>query len=76
MHFIKHLATRCADQENVRIEGGERIRDVQVTSVASVRSARRRRLAPTVPGERLRRVAEPGDFSTYTLRLVQDAAAR
>jgi len=48
--------------ENVRIEGGERTRDVVVTNVA---------VSP--PNVLTVEVSKAGDFSTYTLRLVKDA---
>ena len=59
------------------IEGGERIRDLDVTQVGVVDSATLPfpELGPvSPPGENilLVEVAEPGDFSTYTLRLIQD----
>lgn len=54
----------------MHIEGGERIRHVQVTrvTIGGLISP------PSEPANVLVvEVAEPGDFSTYTLRLVQDA---
>ena len=64
VHFVKedHLAT--LDRRNVRIEGGERIRDVGTDGV-QVDGADPHVLVVTVD--------HPGDFSTYTLRLVRDA---
>lgn len=72
LHFVKDLTpaqlaalsvegTLSADK--VRIEGGERIRNIAVTGLTQEDSDV---LAATV--------AEPGDFSTYTLRLVRDAS--
>ncbi len=58
---------------NVRIEGGERTRDIAVTSIStSVTSSPP--LSPPIPGNVLRiDVSKAGDFSNYTLRLVKDA---
>ena len=70
VHFIKDLAPNALTREQVRIEGGERIRHVQVTNVTIGRLGS----PPDAPAHVLVvEVAEAGDFSTYTLRLVQDA---
>ncbi|HVF27300.1 MAG TPA: hypothetical protein VM943_03595, partial [Pyrinomonadaceae bacterium] len=71
IHFIKPLAPGTIQVNNVLIEGGERIRDVQVTKVVSDVGG-----SPPVGGANVLvvEVSEPGDFSTYTLRLVRDAA--
>src|SRR5438270_9485706 len=52
---------RSSDLDNVRIEGGERIRRIEVKDVDST----------TDPGVVTVELAEPGDFSPYTLRLVK-----
>jgi hypothetical protein len=63
VHFLKDLAAGSLVAENVTIEGGERIRPVKVTKVT---------IAPAGDNKVLSvEVAEPGDFSTYTLRLVK-----
>jgi hypothetical protein len=71
IHFIKPLDGTLS-KENVRIEGGERIRDVVVTGVRSGECV------PIEVGDPdkvlLVRVDKPGDFSTYTLRLVRGTA--
>lgn len=56
---------------NVLIEGGERIPDVRVNAVTAGAFG-----SPPFdrPNVLVVEVAEPGDFSTYTLRLVEDAA--
>ena len=60
VHFVNPLAARLGPQ-NVRIEGGDRIRDIEITA------------AEGLEGESILtvEVASPGDFSTYTLRLVE-----
>lgn len=60
VHFVNPLAIALS-AVNVRLEGGERITGVAVTGVAPTGDARV--LAVTVD--------RPGDFSTYTLRLVR-----
>ena len=61
MHFLKALGTPGLTAENVRIEGGERIVNLQVLKVGGGGDA-----AHVLCVE----VDQPGDFSTYTLRLV------
>src|SRR2546430_15732732 len=57
---------------NVRIDGGVRIRNIQVKSLSRCDPGDRR-----VDGCLQIRVYQPGDFSTYTLRLVNpDARGR
>ncbi len=65
VHFLKPLAPNALKQDNVRIEGGERIREVAVTGVSIGTGANAIVLTVTVN--------EPGDFSIYTLRLVRGA---
>jgi hypothetical protein len=74
VHFIKDLAPDALKKENVRIEGGERVRNIKVTKVTiggvdSPPSSPPSDQANVLVVE----VTEPGDFSTYTLRLVQNA---
>lgn len=70
VHFVKsdHLASLVPSNplpvEKVRIEGGDRIRDISVTG-AQISGVDTRVLEVTVD--------EPGDFSFYTLRLVDVA---
>jgi hypothetical protein len=75
VHFIKDLAPDALKKENIRIEGGERIRNIAVTNVTIGGISSPPSGSP--PGDRANvlvvEVAEAGDFSTYTLRLVQDA---
>jgi hypothetical protein len=65
VHFIKPLAPGILTTDNVLIEGGERIRGIAVVSTSQGTGEQAHIL--TV------KVDKPGDFSTYTLRLVQDA---
>jgi hypothetical protein len=64
--FIKPLAAGALTKDNLRIEGGERIRDVAVVQATIGAGADANRLTVEVD--------EPGDFSIYTLRLVQAAS--
>jgi hypothetical protein len=64
VHFLKPLVSLALTKEQVRIEGGERIRDVEVTSIAVGTRAQAHIL--------IVQVDKAGDFSTYTLRLIQD----
>ena len=64
VHFLKPLGAGAVGAENVRIVGGERIRDVRVVSATIGAGAN----ADVLTVE----VNRPGDFSTYTLRLVSD----
>ncbi len=64
VHFLKDLGSLTLTQENVRIEGGERIRNIEVSDVTAGTGENAHVL--TVEVDR------PGDFSIYTLRLVRD----
>ena len=61
VHFLKALAPNALEEKNIRIEGGERITNIQVVSVSAS--------AEILTVE----VDKPGDFSIYTLRLLKDA---
>lgn len=74
VHFINELAPGSLNKENVWIEGGERIRNIKVidTNVSATESP-----PLTSPPDGPLNVLEvevdkPGDFSTYTLHIVQD----
>ena len=63
IHFIKNIQESKLTRENIRIEGGERIRDISISN------------DPTINKNVLVvQVNKPGDFSTYTLRLVDKGA--
>jgi hypothetical protein len=64
VHFLKTFKVDTLTKNNVLIAGGERIRGIRVVSVS----------AGTGPDAHVLTVDVdvPGDFSTYTLRLVQD----
>jgi hypothetical protein len=62
VHFIKPLTPGVLKLENIRINGGERIRDVGVTTIA-IDATDNRILNVDVN--------KPGDFSIYTLRLIK-----
>src|SRR5690242_16485508 len=60
--------------ENVHIEGGERTRDIVVTSVSRNIITSPPTSPPAISDHVLTvRVSKAGDFSTYVLRLVKDA---
>jgi Baseplate J-like protein len=61
VHFVKALGALALTPDNIRIEGGERIQNIVVVSVA----------AGAAPDVLIVEVDQPGDFSLYTLRLVQ-----
>src|SRR5262245_33605022 len=65
VHFLKPLDRGAVTREQVRIEGGERIRDVAVTETTAGTGAQANVLTVQVD--------KAGDFSIYTLRLIQDA---
>jgi hypothetical protein len=62
VHFVKALDRPALRRENVRIDGGERIVNIQVTKVEAGTGDAANVLSVEVD--------QPGDFSTYTLRLV------
>ncbi|MBD0325670.1 MAG: putative baseplate assembly protein, partial [Pyrinomonadaceae bacterium] len=66
VHFLKDIMGAppqlVLSTENIRIEGGERIRNISVTGVTIAPDGKNNVLAVEV--------SQPGDFSTYTLRLV------
>ncbi len=65
VHFVKPLAPGALGAANVRIDGGERIPRIGVTSATIGTGA--------AAGVLSIGVEEPGDFSTYTLSLVAGA---
>jgi hypothetical protein len=65
VHFINALAPSAFSEANVRIEGGERIRNIVVQKVSIGTGSDAKVMTVDVD--------QPGDFSIYTLRLVQDA---
>ncbi len=63
VHFIKDLAAETIPaRENIRIEGGERIRDISIINDPITGDDKKILIV---------KVNKPGDFSTYTLRLVK-----
>jgi hypothetical protein len=73
VHFLKDLAPGVLQQENVRIEGGERIKNIEVVKVTIGGSASPPSSPPASSAKVLAvEVSERGDFSTYTLRLIKD----
>lgn len=73
LHFLKTLDVAITlTKDNVRIEGGQRIRDIEVVDVVIDTST-----TDPVDGAEVRGYIEveldkAGDFSEYTLRLVRD----
>lgn len=70
VHFLKPLTPGTPTLNNVIIEGGERLRNIHVTKVTSGAQGPPPYDRPDVM---VVEVEEAGDFSTYTLRLVEDA---
>lgn len=64
--FFLGKAPQQIDAANVRIDGGRRIRDISVVKVEI-----RRETDPQLDDRMMVRVDKEGDFSTYTLRLVE-----
>jgi hypothetical protein len=75
VHFVKPLSPGVLTEHNVRIEGGERIRNVAVVRVTTLEVGSPPLSPPAGADARVLSVEvdTPGDFSTYTLRLVKDA---
>jgi hypothetical protein len=65
VHFLKDLGSLTLGLQNVRIEGGERIRKIEVSDVTAGTGDSAHVLAVEVDRH--------GDFSIYTMRLVRDA---
>src|SRR5262249_34366611 len=63
VHFLKALAPNALKKQNIRIDGGERITNIQAVSISAN--------AEVLTAE----VDKPGDFSIYTLRLLKDASS-
>src|SRR5439155_6398980 len=76
VHFLKPLAPGELGPENIRIEGGERIRNIAVrrVTIGGFSSPPVSPLSSPLnadPRVLDAEVSAAGDFSTYTLRLVQ-----
>lgn len=76
VHFIRDIAPLTLGLANLRIDGGERLRHIQLVSVeqapALIPPGAPPGSLPTPQPRVLRvKVAAPGDFSDYTLRLVK-----
>jgi Baseplate J-like protein len=74
VHFLKPLAVGALTKNNIVIEGGERIRDIQIASVTKGTGAQAHVLTVKVNNPSSgQNIAGVGDFSVYKLRLVKDA---
>ena len=71
VHFIRPLMPGQLKAANIRIQGGERILDITVVQATEELSAS----PPGDPKVLLVEVNEPGDFSPYTLSLIDPKAA-
>lgn len=71
VHFLKDLPASSLNAANIRIEGGERIQNIKVVD-AFIGAVLASTTSPPSEGQNVLvvDVSEPGDFSTYTLRLV------
>lgn len=65
VHFVNDISGASLAKTNLRIEGGERITNLVVKNITPGAGAEANVLTVEVN--------QPGDFSIYTLRLVQDA---
>ena len=66
VHFVKNLGTLSLNAANFRIEGGERIQNINVVPDGT---------GPEPQADIFRvKVDQAGDFSLYTLRIVTDAS--
>ena len=77
LHFVKDLLPGILTKQNIRIEGGERIKnitvvDIIVGGIGSPPSPPASPLDDDVMKQLVVRVNEAGDFSRYTLRIVTD----
>ncbi|MBD0288690.1 MAG: putative baseplate assembly protein, partial [Flavisolibacter sp.] len=77
VHFIKDISAPTISKENIRIEGGERIKNIEVVGVSTGLPGSPPSSPPASPpadaGKILVvKVNEAGDFSRYTLRLIRD----
>lgn len=77
VYFINPLAYNSFQTKNVLIEGGERIQDIQVVYLSFGLGSPPSSPVSSLPAGDINnvlvvKVDKAGDFSTYTLRLVQD----
>jgi hypothetical protein len=77
VHFLKDLTPvglpNGLKRTNIRIDGGDRVRDIKVTSLSVGTTTSPPVSPPTNQNVLVVEVSARGDFSTYTLRLVKDA---
>ena len=74
VHFIKAITPGSIQEEQVIIEGGERIRNVNVISITE--GLLTSPITPDAQNILVVKTDVAGDFSTYTLRLVQDTDSK
>ena len=72
LHFINDPGSLALDASNVVIEGGERIRNIRATNARVMIDPRS---GDTTRPVLVVEVDQRGDFSTYTLRLVESPSA-
>jgi hypothetical protein len=74
VHFIKPVLPGSLQVSNLKIEGGERIKNIAITGIHPDAETSSFLSPPDGPENVLTvSVSKAGDFSTYTLRLVQDS---
>jgi hypothetical protein len=73
VHFIKDLIPGVISKENIKIEGGERVKNIEVVNVA-IGFAESPPQSPPANADRILvvKVKEAGDFSRYRLRLIKN----
>jgi len=70
VHFLNTVGLDTLTEKNFRIEGGERIRNIEVVKVTRPATASPPSSPPAPPNLLTVEVSARGDFSRYTLRLV------
>ncbi|MCU1264365.1 MAG: hypothetical protein JWM21_683 [Acidobacteria bacterium] len=73
VHFLKTLTPGELKETNIQINGGDRIQKIKVTKVSYGTASSPPVSPPAGANILVVEVSARGDFSTYTLRLVQDA---
>jgi len=73
VHFLNTVALDTLSEKNFRIEGGERIRNIEVVKITRPALVSPPSSPPAAANLLVVEVSARGDFSTYTLRLINDS---